>query len=117
DDAAGRISIFGGEVTRLQVEFLNGVRIWKGQARVQIRIVMARGIELELRLPLTRAVYAGGLFAGIETALAADGAGVAPQVHSSWRQIHQPLRPSPLQRQFRNLLLANQLAAGRRPRL
>ena len=116
DDATSGIAILGGEVTRLKAEFLHGIRIRKWQARVQIRVVMAGGIELEIHLALRRAVHARRLFAGVVAALAADSAGVASQVHGPCRQIHQPLRPPSLERELHNLLLADQLGAGSRSR-
>jgi hypothetical protein len=112
DHAAAGIAELRREIARLQIEFLHRIRVRERQARVQVGVVMAGAVELEIHLRHSRAVDTGGFLPRIDAAVAADAAGIAAEIHCTGRQIDQPLRAPALQRQLLDAFLIDQLAAG-----
>ena len=108
-DAAAGIAIFGGEVVRLKIEFLNGIRIWEGDVHVQISVVVAHAVQLIVDLPHAGAINARCLFVGINTAVSTNAAAVSTQVHCARREEDQALRETAVQWQFGDLLSVHQL--------
>ncbi len=109
DDPAAGIPVLGAEITGLQIEFLNRIGIGERDVDVQIGIVVADTVQLIVHLSHAGPVHAGRLLVRIHTAVPADPAPVAAQIHRTGGQEDQPLRQSPVQRQFDNLFLIDQL--------
>jgi hypothetical protein len=117
DHAAAGVAVLRGEVAREKTELLNGIRIGKWLAGVQISVVVIAAVHLEIYLAADgagniRAIDARRLFAGVDAALAADAAAVPSGIDRARGQVHEPLRPPAVERKLLNRDPVDDLAAG-----